>query len=111
MELPVLIEKRPDGPGYRARLGEPFNLTAEAATIEEAERRLTDAVRQRLATGAELHALSLPTGPVRNPVGGWLPEDELTREWRQSIEAYRAECDAADRRRLAQEGDEDKAAS
>jgi predicted RNase H-like HicB family nuclease len=31
---------------------------------------------------------------------GWLPDDELTREWLRLVEQYRAECDAADRRRF-----------
>ena len=31
---------------------------------------------------------------------GWLPDDELTREWLKEVQTYRAECDAADRARL-----------
>jgi hypothetical protein len=30
-----------------------------------------------------------------------LPDDELTKEWLEAVEQYRAECDAADRARLA----------
>jgi hypothetical protein len=31
---------------------------------------------------------------------GWLPDDELTREWIRLVEQYSSECDAADRRRI-----------
>jgi hypothetical protein len=31
---------------------------------------------------------------------GWLPDDELTRDWLQLMQQYRSECDASDRRRI-----------
>jgi hypothetical protein len=61
MELPVLIERLPDGDRYTARLGEPFNLTVEAATANEAQDRLTDALRRRLQQGAELRSIAIET--------------------------------------------------
>lgn len=92
MELPILIERVPDGGGYIARLGEPFNLTAETATADEAQGRLTDALRRRLQQGAELRSISLrPAGPD----GAWLPQDELTQEWLQAVQQFRDECDEA----------------
>jgi len=42
---------------------------------------------------------------------GWLPDDELTKEWQQAVEEYRRECDEADRRRILGESAEEKAAS
>jgi hypothetical protein len=94
VELPILIERVPDGDRYIARLGEPFNLTAEAATADEAQDRLTDALRRRLQHGAELRTIFLrPAGPE----GAWLPQDELTQEWLQAVQQFRDECDAADR--------------
>jgi hypothetical protein len=61
MELPVLIERLPDRDRYTARLGEPFNLTVEAATADEAQDRLTDALRRRLQQGAELRSIAVET--------------------------------------------------
>lgn len=93
MELPVLIERLPDGIRYTARLGEPFDLTVEAATADEAQHRLSEALRHRLQEGAELRSISLPSFPK----GGWLPDDDLTREWLQAVQQFRDECDEADR--------------
>ena len=45
------------------------------------------------------------------PPGGWLPDDELTREWLQAIQDYRDQCDKADRERILNDSDEGKAAS
>jgi hypothetical protein len=58
MEPPVFIERLPDGDRYIARLGEPFNLAAEAATADEAQDRLTDALRRQLQQGAELRLIA-----------------------------------------------------
>jgi hypothetical protein len=111
MELPVLIERLPDGDRYTARLGEPFNLTVEAATADEAQDRLSDALRHRLQQGAELRSIALrPAGPT-GPKGGWLPQDDLTQEWLQAVQQFREECDAADRRRLGEGAVEGESAS
>jgi hypothetical protein len=112
MELLVLIERLPDSTRYTARLGEPFNLTAEAPTADEAQQRLTDALCRRLQQGAELRSISVPAILSGGPKGhGWLPEDELTREWLQAVQQFRDECDEADRRRLLDDASEGKAAS
>src|SRR5262245_6128059 len=83
VELPVLIERLPDGVRYAARLGEPFNLTVEAATADEAQHQLTDALRRRLEQGAELRSISVSPVLATVAKGGWLPQDELTQEWLQ----------------------------
>jgi hypothetical protein len=100
MELPVLIEHLPDATGYTARLGEPFNLSVEAATADEALGRLLDALRRRLQQGAELRSITVPLAAAAVPKGGWLPQDDLTREWLRAVQQFRDECDEADRRRL-----------
>jgi hypothetical protein len=83
-----------------ARVGEPFNLTAEALSIEEVVQDLRNAIDQRLQAGAQL--VWLPVGPTQIPggKGGTLPDDDLTREWLQAVEEYRQECDVADRERI-----------
>jgi len=111
MELPVLIERLPDGVHYTARLGEPFNLTVEAPTPEEAQDRIREAVRRRLDQGAELRAISVRASSPAPPEGGRLPDDELTREWLQAVRQVRDEADEADRRRLSEGAAEGKAAS
>src|SRR5689334_10961148 len=100
MQVPVLVEALADRPGYVARLGEPFNLSAEADSPEDALRQLSQAVQQRLQAGARILPLALPMKFPKVSHAGWLPDDDLTREWREAVEQYRRECDAEDRRRL-----------
>lgn len=99
MELPVLIEPLAGRPGYSAELGAPFHLRAEGATPEEARDQLTRMLRNRLRPGVRLEVVRVPVGAV-TPEPGWLPDDELTQDWREEIERYRRECDEADRRRI-----------
>jgi hypothetical protein len=98
MELPVVIEPLPDGSGFTAHIAAPFDLSAAAATAEEAHRQLAALLQRRLQQGMELRTLTVP--PTGATAGGWLPDDEVTQEWIQLMQQYRAECDAADRARL-----------
>lgn len=107
MQVPVLVEALVDRPGYVARLGEPFNLTAEADSPEDALRQLSQAVQQRLQSGACILPLVLPLKFPNPAHAGWLPDDELTREWREAVEQYRRDCDAADRQRILGEAKEE----
>ncbi len=110
LQVPVLLEPLDTRPGYVAHLGGPFNLSVEAGTPEEALEELSRAVRNRLQAGGRVMPFALPLKPA-NPAAGWLPDDELTKEWQQAVEAYRRECDEADRRRILGESTEEKAAS
>lgn len=101
MELPVVIEPLPDGKGYTARLAAPLDLSPQAATAEEAHQQLALLLQRRLQEGVELRTLTVPLGSAPGSQAGWLPDDELTQEWIKEMQAYRAECDAADRQRLA----------
>ena len=80
MELRVLIERLPHGDRYTARLGEPFNLRVEAATADEAQDRLIDALRRRLQRGAELRLIAVRPAAPAGPTGGRLPPDDLTQQ-------------------------------
>jgi len=100
MELPVVIEPLPDQSGFTAQLAAPFLLSAVAATAEEARRQLAVLLQRRLQQGMELRTLTVPVAGVGAAERGWLPDDELTRDWLQHVQHYRAECDAADRARL-----------
>jgi len=46
----------------------------------------------------------IPLGRKSGTEPGWLPDDELTREWLKYIEEYRAACDAADREESPNDG-------
>jgi hypothetical protein len=107
--IPVLVEPLVDRPGCTARTGEPFQLSVEAASAEEAVRQLTALVQQRLQTGASVWTIPVPGQASPQVTGGWLPDDDLTREWLQTIQDYRQECDEADQRRIL--GEEGKRAS
>jgi len=111
MELLVLIEPLPDRSGYSARLGGPFDLTAQAPTAEEARQQLAVLVQRRLEQGAELQPIRVSAPPSVVANGGWLPNDDLTREWLDNIQQYREECDREDRHRLLDEPADGKAAS
>lgn len=100
MQLPVLVEALVDRPGYAARLGEPFNLTVEAGSLDDVLRQLSQAVQQRLQAGARLVPLALPVKFPNPSHSGWLPDDDLTHEWQEAVEQYRHDCDLADRLRI-----------
>jgi hypothetical protein len=105
MQTTILLEPLTNRAGYRARLGEPFNIEVEAATEDEALELVNTAVQQRLQGGARLVPLSLRGLGATLPPGGWLPDDELTRDWLKAVEEYRQKCDREDRERdLAEEG-------
>jgi hypothetical protein len=99
MELPVVIEPLPDRSGFTAHLAAPFQMSATAATAEEAHRQLAALLQRRLQQGMELRMLTVPVAATGGAGGGWLP-DELTRDWLGLVQQYRAECDTADRERL-----------
>jgi predicted RNase H-like HicB family nuclease len=111
MQQPVLVEALVGRPGYVARLGEPFNLAAEAESPEDALRQLSEAVRKLLQAGARILPLALPLTFPSPSQAGWLPDDELTSEWRDAIEQYRRECDVADRSRILGESKDDDVSS
>jgi hypothetical protein len=99
MQLSILLEPLPDQKGFLARMGEPFNLRVEATTAEEALKTLEVEFHKRLGKGTQLRALVVGLTPSA-PSAGWLPDDELTREWLEAVEAHRKECDVADRQRI-----------
>ena len=92
MQVLVLIEPK-DGGGFRASAGEPFRISAEAASEAEAAHQLELMLRSRLK-GTRLTFLELENGakPDRNlpfspnPVAG---EDWFFRTLRESIDENR----------------------
>ena len=108
MELPVIIEPLPDRSGFAAHLALPGPLSVVAATAEEAHRQLAALVQRRLQQGMEIRTLTVPSAAPSRSEGGWLPDDEITRDWLHGVAQYRAECDAADRGRLGDAPDEEE---
>lgn len=62
MQIPVLIEPIV-GNGYRARGAEPFALSADGATREEALAKLREQLRKRMEAGAAIVALEVEPEP------------------------------------------------
>ncbi len=97
MELPFVIEPLADRTGFTASLTAPFNVSVAASTPEEAERQLAELVQRRIQEGTILRVLRVPNPAGTAAQAGWLPDDELTRDWLEQVKQYRSECDAADR--------------
>ena len=94
MHIPVLIEPVA-GNGFRARGMEPFALSGEGPTREEALAKLRDQLDARLKSGAEIMGLEVPAPP--NPwveFAGMFKDDPLFDDWQKAIEEYRREVDA-----------------
>ncbi len=72
MQIPVLIEPIAQN-GYRARGMEPFAVSAEGATREEALSKLRAEIESRLAKGGEVVGLEI----------------ELSNDCRASVDGHR----------------------
>jgi hypothetical protein len=89
MQIPVLIERVP-GNGYRARGAEPWGLSGEGATREEAMANLRAQCEAKRQEGAEWVSLELSPSP--HPwmeFAGMFKDDALIDEWKKSVEEYR----------------------
>ncbi len=105
MHLTVVIEPLPGRVGFSARLAAPIELAAEAPTADEAQSRLSAMLDEKLKSGLVLREMPIHFANSPTP-GGWLPDDELTREWLQHMRDYRQECESADLERIQSNGDE-----
>lgn len=94
MEIPVLVE-RVAGNGYCAKGGEPFAFSASGATAEEALQKFQEMIQKRIATGASLFTVQVPT--AQHPLAsnaGWLRDDPMFEAWKQAMADYRRERDS-----------------
>jgi hypothetical protein len=93
MQLPVLVEPVA-GNGYRACAGQPFALSAEGATREEAIHRLRQEIEGRLQTGAEIVPLeiAMPAHPLAE-FAGMFRDNPLFDEWQAAMAEYRRQAD------------------
>jgi predicted RNase H-like HicB family nuclease len=93
MQIPVLIEPVA-GNGFRARGSEPFPLTVQGATAEEALQKLRELIQSRLVGGTQVVPLEIPVGehPLA-PFAGMFKDDPLFEEWQKAIAEYRQQAD------------------
>jgi len=75
MHLPVLVQPI-EGGRFRARVGEPFALSAEAATPQEATKLLADQLEQCLRSGSVLSSITITNGATAHFDFVPVPEDE-----------------------------------
>jgi predicted RNase H-like HicB family nuclease len=93
MQIPILIEPV-SGNGFRARGGEPFAVTADGATREEALHKLREVIHARIAAGGQVVPLDLPeTAHPLAPFAGMFKDDPLFDEWQAAIAEYRQQVD------------------
>jgi predicted RNase H-like HicB family nuclease len=100
MRLPVRIESNAAG-GYTAKLGPPFDWSADGATREDARLRLQSIAvlhfEEREKAEPVMDTIEIPyqRGTWWDHVGT-LPDDELTREWQRIMKENRIKQDAED---------------
>jgi hypothetical protein len=94
MQIPVLIEPVA-GNGYRARGAEPFALSAEGATREEALANFRGQLQSRMKSGAAIVALEVPVEehPFARSAGIFSPDDPLVQEWLSIMAENRRKAD------------------
>ena len=89
MQIPVLVEPTSEN-RFRATSGDPFGLETEAATRDEAVRKLCDLLQRRVEGGAELVGIDIRSSdhPLA-PFAGSLKDEPLLEAWREAREEYR----------------------
>ena len=94
MELPVLIEPIADN-GFRARLGEPLQITAEGPTKEAALANLHKLLLEQLGKGKEIGSINVTNGlPLWMRGAGIFKEDDpVIQQWVKCMQEYRDEVE------------------
>jgi predicted RNase H-like HicB family nuclease len=93
MEIPVLLEPLPDG-GFRARSGDPLELTAHGDSQDSALRNLRDLIDTRIASGTVLTTIEvLDLRKGRHPGAAIYRDEPLFELWRAAIDSYRQEIE------------------
>ena len=93
MEIPVLVEPLPSG-GFRARSGDPLELTAQGDSPDSALRNLRDLIETRIAAGSVLTTIDVANTPAgRHPGAGIYRDEPLFDRWRAAIDTYRQEIE------------------
>lgn len=80
MQLPILIEPTPEG-RFRAHLGDPFQVAAEADDAQHALADLVRLVEERLQSGAKIAVLTMTNGEVRASAPPFPADDAYKTDW------------------------------
>jgi hypothetical protein len=94
MQIPVLLEQI-SGNGYRAKTGEPFSLSADGSTSEEALQKVRTLVEEKLRGGAKVVQLEIPSdvNPWLRIAGTLDPNDPMVQEWKEIMMENRRKAD------------------
>lgn len=97
MKLPVVVEPTLEGT-FRARGGEPFDIAAEGDTEVEALQNYRSAALAQLSGRVKLVAVEIPDESEHPWLAsaGILPDDDLTRGWKEAMHQYRRQRDEED---------------
>jgi hypothetical protein len=96
VQIAVLVEPM-NGAGFRASGGEPFCVSVEGATREDALKKLQDEIELRIKSGADLVFLDVPA--ESNPwlkIAGMYKDDPMLEEWKQAMAEYRDQVEKDD---------------
>jgi hypothetical protein len=92
MDIPVVVE--PVDGGYRARCRHPVAAEATGGTRYEATQALEAALKGRVPEPFVLLPLEVTPDKPWLAAAGWLPDDDLTRQYLDAVAEYRRQCDA-----------------
>jgi predicted RNase H-like HicB family nuclease len=94
MKIPVLIEPIAND-GYQATSGPPLAVSAKGATQKEALARLREEIDRRVAEGAVVVPLEIPTTEEKPSIWGigMFRDDPLFDEWQEAIAENRRKFD------------------
>jgi hypothetical protein len=97
MKISVIVLPLPTGGRFKARVGAPWNVAAEADDADSAFRALTNALRSRVPAGAEFCRVDVPVyDRLFDVVGGLDPNSPAWAAWASEVDAYRTEVAAKD---------------
>jgi predicted RNase H-like HicB family nuclease len=94
MKIPILIEPVAND-GFQATSGPPLAVSAKGATQEEALARLRAEIDRRMAEGAVVVPLEIPTTEEKPSIWGigMFRDDPLFDEWQEAIAENRRKFD------------------
>jgi hypothetical protein len=97
MNISVIVMPLPTGGRFKARVGAPWNAAFEADDADAAFRMVMDALRPRVAAGAEFHRVDVPVyDRLFDMVGGLDPNSPAWAAWAAEVDSYRSEVAAKD---------------
>src|SRR5687767_9597998 len=91
MQISVIVMPLTSGTGYKARVGEPWNVVTDAGDPDTAFALLDKELRPRIPTGADLVRVDVPVyDRLFDVVGGLDPNSPIWAHWAEDVERLRA---------------------